>query len=143
MATSLYQNFANLMMGDAGAAHTLPDLSAPANNGIKIHLLDEADHTVNLATDVDEADITDLGIVATSTALDNPTVSAGVWDADDEVISSVTGDEFESLVFWHDTTTDTTSPLILNNDDATGLPVTPNGGDITVAFNASGILTLV
>jgi hypothetical protein len=31
------------------------------------------------------------------------------------------------------------SPFLAAWDTATGLPLTPNGGDVTVAWNASGI----
>lgn len=143
MANSLYHNAAGLMFGDAGAAHTLPDWSSPGGNGIKAHLLDAADHTTNLSTDVDEADITDGAIVATAT-LASPTVAAGVFDAADTTFSAVTGDEAEEITLWHDTATDTTSPLLVNFDTFTsGMPVTPNGGDITVQWNGSGIVSLV
>lgn len=139
MANSPYHNFGSLMLGDAGASHTLPDMSSPSGNGIKVHLLDAADHTTNLSTDVDEADITNAGIVATDT-ITSPTVVAGVFDCADPSFSSVTGDQSEELVWWHDTGTDTTSPLILNMDTfSAGMPVTPNGGDINVTLGASVI----
>jgi hypothetical protein len=59
-----------------------------------------------------------------------------VCDADNITYSSVSGDECESLTIWKDTTVEATSPLIANIDDATGLPVTPNGGDINVTWDA-------
>lgn len=143
MANSLYHNCAGLMFGDAGAAHTLPDFSSPSGNGIKAHLLDAADHTTSLSADVDEADITNAAIVATAT-LASLTVASGVFDAADTTFSSVTGDESEEVVLWHDTATDTTSPLLAYFDTfSAGMPVTPNGGDITIQWNASGIITLV
>jgi hypothetical protein len=46
-------------------------------------------------------------------------------------------------VIYKDTGTASTSPLIGYFDVvASGLPVTPNGGNITVTFNASGIFAL-
>ena len=47
----------------------------------------------------------------------------------------------ESVVELKDTGTTSTSNLIAFWDTATGLPVTPNGGDITVTFSASGHFT--
>jgi hypothetical protein len=38
-------------------------------------------------------------------------------------------------VIYKDTGTAATSPLIAYIDTATGLPVTPNGGDITVTWD--------
>ena len=135
MADSLYQNYANLIWGNG--THDLPDFDTDT---IKVHLLDAADHTTSLSADIDEADITNAGIVGTGT-LASKTISAGVADAADTTISSVTGDPTEELVLWEDTTVDTTSPLMINWD--TSVSVTPNGGDIIIQWNASGIATLV
>lgn len=139
MSNALYVNFRQLMMGVAGAAHALPDLDADT---LKVHLVDAADHTTNLATDVDEADVTDAAIVETFT-LANNSVVAGVLDADDATEAAVSGDEAEELVLWQDTATDTTSPLIARFDTFTaGMPLTPNGGPVDIEWNAGGILTL-
>jgi hypothetical protein len=46
----------------------------------------------------------------------------------------------ESIELWKDTGTNTTSPLIANFDDYTGLPLTPSGGDVTIVWAATGIL---
>lgn len=135
MANSLYTNYKNLMLG--GGTHSLPTINSAT--ALKVHLLDAADHTTNLATNIDEADITNAAIVATGT-LTSVTATNGVVDAADEVLSSVTGDATEELVLWFDTTTDSTSPLLVNFD--TSVSVTPNGGDITIQWNASGIFTL-
>lgn len=82
-------------------------------------------------------------VVGTPVTLANKTTTSGVFDADDPTFSSVTGPQVTHLVIYKDTGTATTSPLIAYIDTATsGLPVTPNGGNITVAFNASGIFAL-
>jgi len=55
----------------------------------------------------------------------------------------VTGNTVEALVIYVDTGSAATSPLVAYIDTSvTGLPVTPNGGDITVTWNASGIFAL-
>jgi hypothetical protein len=55
----------------------------------------------------------------------------------------VTGNSAEALVFYIDTGTAATSRLVSYIDSGfSGLPVTPNGGDITLSFNASGIFAL-
>ena len=51
----------------------------------------------------------------------------------------MSGATVEVLNFFKDTGTPTTSNLICWFDTATGLPLTPNGGDVNVTFNASGI----
>jgi len=49
--------------------------------------------------------------------------------------TSVTGASIEAIVLYKDTGTDSTSPLIAFIDTATGLPITPNGGDIIVTWD--------
>ena len=66
-------------------------------------------------------------------------VANGTIDAVDTVFAAVSGASVESFVVWKDTTVEATSPLMFQFDTAPGLPVTPNGGDITIQWNASGI----
>lgn len=103
---------------------------------IKVTLSDAADYVKNLSTDDFYNDVTVAGRVATSAALGSKTVTAGVADAADVTFSTVTGDTSEELVIWRDTTVEATSNLIANIDTATGLPITPNGGDITVTWDS-------
>lgn len=74
--------------------------------------------------------------VISSTTLTNKTITNGVFDADDATFSSVTGANCEALLIFQDTGIQTTSRLIAFIDSATGLPILPNGGDITVAFSS-------
>jgi ApbE superfamily uncharacterized protein (UPF0280 family) len=105
-------------------------------NDIKVTLVDNADYTVNLSTHDNYDDVTAGGRVATSSNLSGKTSTAGVADATDVTFTSVTGDPSESLVIWQDTATESTSRLIAYIDTATGLPVTPNGGDIQVVWDS-------
>jgi hypothetical protein len=104
---------------------------------IRVVLVDGADYTPNLATHDNLDDIPSAARVATSGALQNKTVTDGVFDADDKIIAAVTGDQFEYLALYKHTGTESTSRLILLIDTATGLPCTPNGSDITIQW-ASG-----
>jgi tartrate dehydratase alpha subunit/fumarate hydratase class I-like protein len=110
------------------------------NDTIKAVCVDTATYTVNLNTDEDLADIPSGERVATSSAL-TVTVSGGTVDVADFTFSSVSGDEFEAVVFYKDTGSAATSTLILYIDTATGLSFTPSGGDIDVTINASGLFT--
>ena len=105
-------------------------------NDIRIILIDEADDTIDLALDEDLADRAGAARVATSSALGSKTTPAGVADAADVTLSSVTGDVSESIDIYQHTGTESTSLMIANIDTATGLPVTPNGGNITVQWDA-------
>ena len=81
--------------------------------------------------------------IATSANLSTKTVSAaGVFDADDVTFSAVSGADVTQVIIYKDTGTPATSSLIVYYDTMTGLPVTPNGGDITISWNAGGIFNL-
>ena len=84
-----------------------------------------------------------LGVATSSAFLSSKTFTDGTFDAADITFSSVTGDESEAVILYVDSGSDATSRLICFLDTvASGLPVTPNGGDITVTWNASGIFDL-
>lgn len=104
-------------------------------NTIKITLVDAADYTKDLAAHDAYNDVTVAGRVATSGALASKTKTAGVADAADVTWTAVTGDQSEQIIGWKDTGVESTSLLIFNIDTATGLPVTPNGGDIIVQWD--------
>ena len=104
---------------------------------IRAILIDIADYTVDLDLHDNLDDIPGAARVAVSGALTGKTVTDGVADAADVTWSSVTGDECEAIVLYKHTGTESTSRLIAYIDSATGLPVTPNGGDIEVQWAAT------
>ena len=106
-----------------------------ATDNIKCVLVDSLDYVVNLATHQYLSDIIVGGRVATSANLATKTTTAGVFDAADITFTAVTGDVSEALVIYQDTGVAATSRLIAYIDTATGLPVTPGGGDITVTWD--------
>jgi hypothetical protein len=67
---------------------------------IRVILVDTADYTVNLSTHDNLDDVAGASRVATSGALTNKTVTAGVADADDVTFSSVSGDQAEALIIY-------------------------------------------
>lgn len=104
---------------------------------IKFVFTDHADDTPVPASDEDLADInSSSATVATSSALASKTTTNGVADALDSTVSTVSGDQFESINLFKDTSSAATSLLIAYIDSATGLPCTPNGGNITVAWDS-------
>ena len=104
------------------------------SDNIKTVLVDTDVYTVNLATHQFHSDLS--GIVATSTNLASKTIADGVADSSDVVFGSVVGPESEALVVYQDSGTPSTSRLIAYIDTVTGLPVTPNGGDITIQWDS-------
>lgn len=105
-------------------------------DNIKCVLVDAADYTKDLATHDNLDDVPAGARVATSGNLASKTVTAGVADAADVTFTAVTGDPSEQIVIYMDSGSAATSRLIANIDTATGLPVTPNGGDITVVWDS-------
>lgn len=110
------------------------DIDWDADN-IKIVLIDEDDDVPDLANDEDLADRVAGARVATSGNLASKTTTDGVADSANVTLSSVTGDESESIDGYQDSGVEATSLLIFNIDTATGLPITPNGGDINVNWD--------
>jgi len=106
---------------------------------IRCILIDTADYTVDLATHDNLDDVPGDARVATSGALTSKTVTDGVADAADVTLSSVTGDTCEAIVIYKHTGTESTSRLIAYIDTATGLPLTPNGGDITIQWDIATV----
>jgi hypothetical protein len=111
-------------------------LNAAVNWGsdtIKVALVNTSTYTVNLSTHQFFSDLS--GVVGTPVALSSKSSSAGVANAATATFSAVTGSAAGALVIYKDTGTTTTSPLIAYIDSATGLPVTPNGGDISITWD--------
>lgn len=104
---------------------------------IKLSLIDHGTDTPNTSTD-DFYDDIEAGLVGSASgAFANKTYTDGVFDADDVTVSTVSGATVESVNIWQDTAgASSADPLIAYIDTATGLPVTPNGGDITVAWDS-------
>ncbi len=138
MANALYVAFRN---GVLGSHATRVDLDADT---IKAALIDHGTDTPNVTTDDFYNDISAGLVGALSSAFTSKTigtVAAGVFDADNVTFSAVSGNSVESVNVLKDTGAGATSDLIAYFDTGTGLPGTPNGGDITVTWNASGIFT--
>ena len=100
-------------------------------NTIKVSLLSST-YTFSQAHDFFD-DIS--GVVATSSALGSKTTTDGVADAADITFSAVSGSQVTQFVIWADSGVSSTSRLLVYFDSATNLPVTPNGGDITIQWS--------
>jgi hypothetical protein len=127
MANALY---------DKGRESFLKGEISWSGDNVKTALVDTATYTPDLANDQFLSDIPAGERVATSANLSSKTTTAGVADAADITFTAVSGDQSEALVIYQDTGTPSSSRLIAYIDTATGLPVTPNGGDITVTWDS-------
>ena len=141
MADFLYDVFRGNALGKDD--HTYVDLEDAT---LGVLFVDEADDTPSQAADQDVADRlagSQVPSFATAPNLTGVTVAIvsnrAVLEATDLLFAALTGDPVESFDLFKDTGTDTTSVLVFNMDSATGLPLTPSGGDVTIVWNASGI----
>lgn len=121
----------------------LPDLTTLT---IKAMFIDNADDTVVAADDFidDILAAARVPAIASAPALASKTngvVGVGVFDAADTTFTSLSGDPSEQLIVFEDSGVEATSDIICFWDTATGLPITPNGGNVTVVWAAGGILT--
>lgn len=82
-------------------------------------------------------------VVGTPQTIGTKTFTNGTFSGANVTFTAVTGSQVTKLVIYVDTGTAATSPLVAYLDTSvTGLPVTPNGGDITITWSGSGIFTL-
>lgn len=144
MANSLFAAYKGVQIGDASV--TGFSVVAWESDDCRTILIDTGTDTPAPSTDQDLADITAGARVATSGAMGSKTANLSgttlTADAADITFSAVTGSSAESILVYRHTGTEATSLLLVYFDTGvTGLPVTPNGGDITLTWNASGLWT--
>lgn len=141
MANAVYPIYKTAILS-AGANTSLDQNTA--TDGPFCALVDTGTYTYSAAHDF----YNDLsGIVGTDQRITTPTVgsvSQGTFDGDNITYTAVSGATVEALVIYRKNSgANTTWRLVLYLDTSvTGLPVTPNGGDITVTWSASGIFTI-
>ena len=122
-------------------------LQFTANNNlsagtVKVALIDTGVYTYSAAHQFWSS--ASAASVGTPQTLSGKTFTNGVFDSStNPTFTAVTGNSVEALIIYIDTGTAGTSPLVAYIDSSvTGLPVTPNGGDISITWNASGIFAL-
>jgi len=141
MANAIYPIYKTALL--AAAANVSLDQD-DSTNGPFCALLDTGTYTYNAAHDF----FNDLsGIVGTDQRITAPTVgsvSQGTFDGANLTYTAVSGNSVEALgIYRKNSGANTTWRLVAFIDTSVGgLPVTPNGGDITVTWNASGIFTI-
>ena len=121
-------------------------LQFTANNNlsagtVKVALIDTGTYTYSAAHQFYSS--ATAAAVGTPQTIGSKTFTNGVFDGADVTFTAVTGNSVEALIIYIDTGVAGTSPLVAYIDTSvTGLPVTPNGGNIAITFNASGIFAL-
>ena len=134
MANALYPKFKESLLSQSPSV----DLDADT---IKVALVDTGTYTYSSSHQYYSS--VSSAVVGTPQTLGSKTVTNGTFDAADSTFAAVSGGTVEAIVIYKDTGNAATSPLIAYFDSGvTGLPVTPNGGDISITWNASGIFSL-
>jgi hypothetical protein len=95
-------------------------------------------YSVNCSTHDFFDDVASGNRVCTPVALASKTTTSGVFSSAATTYTACTGSAIVAYVIYIDTGTESTSRLIAYIDTAaSGLPVTPNGGNITITPHAS------
>jgi len=140
MANALYPKWKAALLQNSADS----DLDGSGTTGVYAALYDVGTGGAYDAADEFYTDLS-AGIVGTPVEIGaTKTYALGVFDGGDVTFTAVTGAQCEALVLYRrNAAANTTWRLIAYIDTGvTGLPVTPNSGDIVVTWNASGIFAL-
>lgn len=138
MANAVYPKYKEALLSGAAAIDLITNTATDGLYGV---LVDTGVYTYNAAHQYYSSL---SGLVGTEQRIVNPTVVNGLLDGNDITEPAVTGASAEAIVlFRKNSGANTTWRLVAYLDTGvTGLPVTPNSGDINIVWNASGILQL-
>lgn len=104
---------------------------------VRFILVDTADYTYSAAHQFLSDVPAPARVAVTAAGVGSKTFTNGQFDAADVTWAAVTGDVSEAIIGYVHTGNDATARLIFYQDTGVaGLPVTPNGGDITLTFGA-------
>lgn len=101
---------------------------------IYVALIDAAKIQVNLQAH-NKFNTYQGAVVGSPAQLTNKKTDGGAADADDVTFQSVSGDSVEALLLYKQGVPESNGDLIAWIDNASGLPIIPNGGDIIVTWD--------
>jgi len=129
MANALYANYAGLLL--SGGVNWSTDT-------VKAQLVNLGLYTPDIEAHQFFSSVPVGARVGAAATLSAKALVNGSADASDLIYYSLSGLVVGALVLYKDTGVEATSPLMGIIDTATGLPFTPNGGDLNVVWD-SGI----
>jgi hypothetical protein len=138
MANALYPKWKEALLQNSADS----DLDGTGSTGVYVALVDTGTYTYSAAHEFYSSL---SGIVGTDQEIGaTKSYTNGTFDGGNVTFTAVTGSTVEALVIYRKNAgANTTWRLVAYIDTSvTGLPVTPNGGDITITWNASGIFSL-
>jgi hypothetical protein len=149
MANALFTSARNAFLGLTTTVAAQIDLDTDT---IKIALFDATDTPVPAPTTMWKVSDCGAGWAPADPFTNGPTlgtktigvIAAGVFDADNTTFTALpAADGMDYMVLFKALTSTALSPMIAFWDTFTsGMPVTPNGGDVTVQWHASGIFAI-
>ena len=103
----------------------------------KVILVDTGAYTPSFTAHTALADVAPGSRITPGVALTAKTATNGAADANDVTFSAVSGVNAEALIIYLESgdSNEANMKLIAYIDSATGLPITPNGGDIIVVWD--------
>lgn len=137
MANALYPKWKEKILQGTSSAL----LNGSGTTGVYVALIDTGTYTYSASHEF----YSDLsGVVGTPVEIGSKTYTSGTLDGADLTFTAVTGSSVEALALYvKNAGANTTWRLVGYIDTGvTGLPVTPNGGDISCTWNALGIFTV-
>lgn len=137
MANAVYPKYKqSLLSGDANTA-----LTGTGATGLFAALIDTGTYTYSAAHQFYSSL---SGVVGTDQEITTVTLVGGLIDGDNLVYPAVAGATAEAIVLYRKNAgANTTWRLVAYQDTGvTGLPVTPNTGDINITWDAAGIVQL-
>lgn len=102
---------------------------------IKVLLVSTSSYTVNTSTHEFLSDISGSSRIAGPVTLTGKSTLGGAADAADATFTAVSGGSIGAIVIYIDSGAEGSSPLLAYIDTATGLPLTPNGGDVIITWD--------
>ena len=131
MASAIYPKYKESVI----QASANSSLAGSGTTGVYAALVDTGTYTYSAAHEF----YSDLsGIVGTDQELASKTFVSGLLDAADSTFPSVSGASVEAVVLYVKNAGANTTWRLVGYID--GISVTPNGGNIGVTWNASGII---
>ncbi len=140
MANALYPKWKEALL----QASANSSLAGSGTTGVYTALVDTGTYTYS-SSDQFFSTVAGTPVIGTDQEIGaTKTFTSGTFDGADLTYTAVSGASVEALVLYvKNAGANTTWRLVAYLDTSvTGLPVTPNGGSITVTWNASGIFTL-
>jgi hypothetical protein len=135
MANAIYPKFKEAILQAAANS----SLAGSGTTGVYAVLVDTGVYTYSAAHEFYSSVV--AGAVGTEQEITTKTFTSGTFNGAAVTVPSVTGATVEAIViFIKNAGANTTWRLVEYKDTGvTGLPATPNGGNITISWNDSGI----